>query len=198
MAQSAPTPAGRPPLHGVPGPWVPRPRSSSSSNYYPKHLVRAGYWNRRGDHLYVTDKGKRFIMYAPHDLANPQELKTYPSSTEEWRNHRGDLIKYDGSVLEPLDCLPGQGRSPLRPCSSVSAAFVAFLRRTIFFEANRAKPRLLVAFDRDLKPNSVIVVSWRPRIAYGLKSCRLRLSPTLRFVLALSTIYKCATYLLRG
>ena len=85
-----------------------------------RQQVRHGYWNRRGDHLYVTDKGERFIVYAPHHLANPEELKYYPSPTEGFLDHNRNFIKYDPSVPELLDSLPLQGRSPARPYSSVS------------------------------------------------------------------------------
>ncbi|EJF63806.1 hypothetical protein DICSQDRAFT_179054 [Dichomitus squalens LYAD-421 SS1] len=89
-----------------------------SSSYQPRRTVRLGYWNRRGDHLYVTDKGERFIVYALRHLANPEELRQYPAPTEGWLDHRGDFIKYDPKVPELLDSLPVQGDIPKRPYSS--------------------------------------------------------------------------------
>ena len=152
---------------------------------YAKRVVRAGYWNRRGDHLYVTDKGERFIVYAPHHLANPEELKTYPSPTEGWRDHRGDFIKYDGSVPELLDSLPLQGRSPLRPYSSVSCWFScsSIVRSSRLIARNT--PAAVCPSDRVLKPNSAIVVSWpRPGLLTDANLVvSVLLSPTLNLPL---------------
>ncbi|KAI1793221.1 hypothetical protein LXA43DRAFT_1001426 [Ganoderma leucocontextum] len=87
----------------------------SSYHNQSKRMVRRGYWNRRGDYLYVTDKDERFIVYAPRSLANPEELKQYPSATDGWLDHRGDFIKYDPKVPELLDSLPVHGEAPKRP-----------------------------------------------------------------------------------
>ncbi|KAI0360532.1 hypothetical protein OH77DRAFT_1470565 [Trametes cingulata] len=81
----------------------------------PRRTVRKGYWNRRGDHLYVSESGERFIVYAPSGAANPPELKHYPSPTEGWRDHHGNFIRYDPNVPELLDSLPLHGQSPRRP-----------------------------------------------------------------------------------
>ncbi|KAM5533121.1 hypothetical protein V8D89_013169 [Ganoderma adspersum] len=86
-----------------------------------KRMVRRGYWNRRGDYLYVTDKDERFIVYAPPPLANPEELKQYPSPTDGWLDHHRDFIKYDPKVPELLDSLPVHGAAAKRPYQFVSA-----------------------------------------------------------------------------
>ena len=88
-----------------------------------KRMVRRGYWNRRGDYLYVTDKDERFIVYAPPPLANPEELKQYPSPTDGWLDHHRDFIKYDPKVPELLDSLPVHGAAAKRPYQFVSAFF---------------------------------------------------------------------------
>ncbi|RDX54661.1 hypothetical protein OH76DRAFT_1478925 [Lentinus brumalis] len=120
-------PLPRPPAHSLYTESLGNRGSSSASaaaavhqhqNQSRRQQMRHGYWNRRGDHLYVTDKGERFIVYAPHHLANPEELKNYPSPTEGWLDHRRHFIKYDPSVPELLDSLPLQGRSPVRPYST--------------------------------------------------------------------------------
>ncbi|KAI8986758.1 hypothetical protein BD414DRAFT_416020 [Trametes punicea] len=82
--------------------------------------VRQGYWNRRGDHLYIDERGQRFIVYAPRHLANPEELKHYPSPTEGWKDHHGNFMKYDPNVPELLDSLPLHGEPPTRPYQQVS------------------------------------------------------------------------------
>ncbi|KAI0635308.1 hypothetical protein C8Q77DRAFT_1156615 [Trametes polyzona] len=83
----------------------------------PQHRpqVRLGYWNKRGDHLYMNEHGERWVVYAPRHLANPEELKGYPSPTEGWMDHRGSRLRYDGSVRELKDSLPHHGEPPLRP-----------------------------------------------------------------------------------
>ncbi|KAI0646442.1 hypothetical protein C8Q79DRAFT_1010069 [Trametes meyenii] len=80
-----------------------------------RRQVRLGYWNRRGDHLYVTEQGHRYVVYAPRHLANPEDLKHYPSPTEGWKDHNGSFIKYDPVVPELLDSLPLHGEEPSRP-----------------------------------------------------------------------------------
>ena len=95
----------------------------SSYHNQNKRTIRRGYWNRRGDYLYVTDKDERFIVYAPPPLANPEELKQYPSPTDGWLGHRGDFIKYDPKVPELLDSLPVHGAAAKRPYQYVSAVF---------------------------------------------------------------------------
>ena len=72
----------------------------------------------------MTDKGERFIVYAPRSLANPEDLRQYPAPTEGWSDYRGDFIKYDPKVPELLDSLPVQGEAPKRPYSSVSGVFL--------------------------------------------------------------------------
>ena len=73
--------------------------------------------------MYVTDKGERFIVYAPPPLANPEELKQYPSPTDGWLDHHRDFIKYDPKVPELLDSLPVHGAAAKRPYQFVSAFF---------------------------------------------------------------------------
>ncbi|KAL1941747.1 hypothetical protein VTO73DRAFT_6747 [Trametes versicolor] len=81
----------------------------------PRRQVRLGYWNRRGDHLHVNENGERRIVYAPRHLANPEDLKYYPSPTEGWRDHHGNHIRYDPNVPELQDSLPLHGEPPARP-----------------------------------------------------------------------------------
>ncbi|RPD65662.1 hypothetical protein L226DRAFT_594088 [Lentinus tigrinus ALCF2SS1-7] len=121
-------PLPRPPAHSAYTESLSNRGSSSASAAAAAHhqqqstsrrqQVRHGFWNRRGDHLYVTDKGERFIVYAPHHLANPEELKNYPAPTEGFMDHHRHFVKYDPSVPELLDSLPLQGKSPVRPYSS--------------------------------------------------------------------------------
>ncbi|CDO73684.1 hypothetical protein BN946_scf185015.g12 [Trametes cinnabarina] len=81
----------------------------------PRRTVRYGYWNRRGDHLHIDPHGNRFVVYAPRHLANPEELRHYPSPTEGWRDHLGHIIKYDSTVKELDESLPRHGEPPTRP-----------------------------------------------------------------------------------
>ena len=99
----------------------------------PQRKVRHGYWNRRGDHLLVQPapnsnspsspttaaRGPQFIVYAPRNLANPEELSHYPSPTEGWMNHRGHTLRYDPSVHELPESLPSHGEPPVKPYEHV-------------------------------------------------------------------------------
>ncbi|OSD08173.1 hypothetical protein PYCCODRAFT_1463401 [Trametes coccinea BRFM310] len=85
----------------------------------PRRSVRYGYWNRRGDHLYIDSRtGHRYVVYAPRHLANPEELRNYPSATEGWRDHHGNFIKYDSTVRELPESLPRHGEAPEQPYSN--------------------------------------------------------------------------------
>jgi hypothetical protein len=77
--------------------------------------VRYGFWNRRGDYL-TMDK---YVVYAPHNRANPPELEGYPSPTEGYKDHYGQFIKYDPSRRELPESLPRQGQPPLLPYDKV-------------------------------------------------------------------------------
>ncbi|KIP09915.1 hypothetical protein PHLGIDRAFT_125906 [Phlebiopsis gigantea 11061_1 CR5-6] len=89
--------------------------------------VRHGFWNRRGDYLVIQPapnshsssssptSGKQFIVYAPRNLANPEELAHYPSPTEGWMDHRGHTLRYDPSVHELPESLPSHGEPPVKP-----------------------------------------------------------------------------------
>jgi hypothetical protein len=76
-----------------------------------RHTVRFGYWNRRGDYL-TMDK---YVVYAPHDRANPPELEGYPSPTEGYKDHHGNFVQYDPSRRELPESLPRQGQPPQLP-----------------------------------------------------------------------------------
>jgi hypothetical protein len=82
-----------------------------------RHTVRFGYWNRRGDYL-TMDK---YVVYAPHDRANPPELEGYPSPTEGYKDHHGNFVQYDPSRRELPESLPRQGQPPQLPYEKVSA-----------------------------------------------------------------------------
>ena len=81
-----------------------------------RRQVRYGYWNKRGDHLFIDEEGRRFIVYAPRHLANPADLKDYPSPTEGFRDHHGNTLKYDPGVPELMDSLAVHWEAPRRPC----------------------------------------------------------------------------------
>ncbi|KAI0827082.1 hypothetical protein BC628DRAFT_1418674 [Trametes gibbosa] len=80
-----------------------------------RRQVRHGFWNRRGDHLFVNDRQERYIVYAPQHLANPEDLKHYPSPTDGWQDHLGNFMKYDPGVPELRDSLPVHGLPATRP-----------------------------------------------------------------------------------
>jgi len=89
--------------------------------------VRYGYWNRRGDHLFVLSdspslpsprsvhKAQQYVVYAPPNMANPEELAHYPHALQGWMNHRGETMPYNRHVLEFPDSLPSRGEDPKRP-----------------------------------------------------------------------------------
>jgi len=55
-----------------------------------KHLVRRGYWNRRGDHL--TPEG--YIVFPPLSFQYPEELSTSPFENQGYQDHTGLFIAY--------------------------------------------------------------------------------------------------------
>lgn len=60
-------------------------------------------------------------------MANPEELATYPSATEGFRNHHGEFFKYDPNVAELPESLPTHGNPPHKPYESVSGRIAACL-----------------------------------------------------------------------
>ncbi|KAL4247477.1 hypothetical protein ABKN59_007937 [Abortiporus biennis] len=94
--------------------------STSTSATHQRRRVRAGYWNRRGDHLYIkpsttNSPPKRYIVYAPSGQVDPPELASYPAPTEGFMNHHGDLAKYDPNIPELPESLPRHGQNPEQP-----------------------------------------------------------------------------------
>lgn len=87
-----------PPISGVPR--VPR---------------RKGFWNRRGDHIHGG-----YVVYAPAELAYPDELKDYPHEDVGYRDEFGSELKYDPDRPELLDSLPLKGKPAVKPYRSVS------------------------------------------------------------------------------
>ncbi len=63
----------------------------------------------------------KYVVYAPHDRANPSELEGYPAPTEGYKDHYGNFVKYDPSRSELPESLPRQGRPPVHPYDKVSA-----------------------------------------------------------------------------
>jgi hypothetical protein len=80
---------------------------------------RRGFWNRRGDHIYGG-----YVVYAPAELAYPEELKDYPHEDIGYRDEFGSELKYDPNRPELADSLPLKGQPPVRPYKSVSVYFV--------------------------------------------------------------------------
>lgn len=74
---------------------------------------RRGFWNRRGDHFYVG-----YVVYAPVDLAYPEELKDYPHEDVGYRDEFGSELKYDPERSELPDSLPLKGQPPVKPYRS--------------------------------------------------------------------------------
>ena len=92
---------------GMPVPGVPRvPR-------------RKGFWNRRGDHVHAG-----YVVYAPPDLAFPDELKDYPAEDVGYRDEFGSELKYDPERPELPDSLPLRGQPPMKPYRSVSVSSI--------------------------------------------------------------------------
>jgi hypothetical protein len=63
----------------------------------------------------------KYIVYAPHNRTNPPELEGYPLSTEGYKDHYGNFVKYDPSRRELPESLPLQGQQPVLPYDKVSA-----------------------------------------------------------------------------
>jgi hypothetical protein len=101
----------RDPGFSLPPPQQPKPLQGTY-----RHAMRHGYWNRRGDYLTMDD----YVVYAPHNRANPPELEGYPLPTEGYEDHHGNFIRYDPSRKELPESLPWQGQPPLSPYDRVS------------------------------------------------------------------------------
>jgi len=74
---------------------------------------RRGYWNRRGDHVFHG-----YVVYAPEELAFPDELRGYPHEDVGYRDEFGIELKYDPERPELPDSLPRFGKLPLKPYRS--------------------------------------------------------------------------------
>ena len=98
-----------------PGFSLPPPQQAKPPRGTYRHTVRYGFWNRRGDYL-TMDK---YVVYAPHNRANPQELKGYPAPTEGYKDHYGNFVKYDPLRSELPESLPRQGLPPVLPYDKV-------------------------------------------------------------------------------
>ena len=99
-----------------PGFSLPPPQQVKPPRGTYRHTVRYGFWNRRGDYL-TMDK---YVVYAPHNRANPPELEGYPAPTEGYKDHYGNFVKYDPSRRELPESLPRQGLPPVLPYEKVS------------------------------------------------------------------------------
>ena len=100
----------------------PQQRKPPPGTYY--RTLRYGFWNRRGDHL----TNDMYVVYAPPNRANPQELQSYPSPTEGYLDHHGTFIKYDATRRELPESLPREGRPPTFPYDKVSELSLILLR----------------------------------------------------------------------
>jgi hypothetical protein len=100
-----------------PGFSLPPPQQAKPPGGY-RHAVRYGFWNRRGDYL-TMDK---YVVYAPHNRANPPELEGYPAPTEGYKDHYGNFVKYDPSRTELPESLPRQGLPPVLPYEKVGSS----------------------------------------------------------------------------
>jgi len=61
----------------------------------------------------------KYVVYAPHNHANPPELEGYPAPTEGYKDHLGNFVKYDPSRCELPESLPRQGLPPVFPYDKV-------------------------------------------------------------------------------
>ena len=102
-----------------PGFSLPPPQQKKPPRGTYRRSLRYGYWNRRGDYL-TMDK---YVVYAPHNRANPPELEGYPAPTEGYKDHYGNFIKYDPSRSELPESLPRQGLPPVFPYDKVGTHF---------------------------------------------------------------------------
>jgi hypothetical protein len=78
---------------------------------------RKGFWNRRGDHVHGG-----YVVYAPQELAYPEELRDYPPEDVGYRDEFGSELKYDPDRPELADSLPVKGQPPIKPYRSVSGS----------------------------------------------------------------------------
>ena len=113
----------------------------------------------------MTERGEKFIVYAPRDAANPDDLRAYPKPTEGFQDHRGEFIKYDPNTPELLDSLPRQGQPPVRPYSEVSDVSCMRELRLI----GECVSSLVCSIRRSMKWTVRIAVSVTARIVAGSK-----------------------------
>ncbi|RDB16039.1 hypothetical protein Hypma_003428 [Hypsizygus marmoreus] len=73
--------------------------------------LRIGFWNRRGDHM--TPEG--YVVYAPEDMAYPEELENYPAEDSGYQDECGTIVSYDPERPELPESLPLHGKLPRRP-----------------------------------------------------------------------------------
>jgi len=59
-----------------------------------------------------------YIVYAPPNQANPEDLRNYPAATEGYRNQYGDFFAYLAARPELPESLPRHGQPPVRPYDS--------------------------------------------------------------------------------
>ncbi|KAG6877558.1 hypothetical protein C0993_006055 [Termitomyces sp. T159_Od127] len=79
----------------------------------PVQRRRLGYWNRRGDHC--TDEG--YIVFAPPELAFPDELSTYPE--RDYQDDLGFRVAFDSKRPELPESLPRHGQPAEKPYKTV-------------------------------------------------------------------------------
>jgi hypothetical protein len=60
------------------------------------------------------------VVYAPTELAYPDELKDYPYEDVGYRDEFGSELKYDPDRPELPDSLPLKGKPAVKPYRSVS------------------------------------------------------------------------------
>ena len=106
--------------------YIPNPTPPAGA--LPAHLtsrirsVRAGFWNRRGDHL--THDG--YVVYAPTSMAYPADLADYPDGEEGYKDQHGQIAAWDVERGELEGSLPRRGEPPSTPYHNVGVFFFFF------------------------------------------------------------------------
>jgi hypothetical protein len=107
-----PVPVEQPPIPLPPYKHMPMPLPPGVKTMMQN--FRAGYWNKRGDHLTATG----YVVYAPEGMQYPDGLKTYPDVGEGYKNEKGYIIHHeDRPVL--ADSVSRNGARPVTPYSEV-------------------------------------------------------------------------------
>lgn len=101
--------------------------------------LRKGFWNRRGDHLTTTG----YIVYAPPNMADPEELKDYPEAGDAYKDNFGTIVEHNPDRPELPESLPRYGKPPEQPYASVRDVHFSLL---LFVFGAVREVRLLTAF----------------------------------------------------